>query len=122
VVILTEFEVGYRRPPKFSQYQPGQSGNPRGRPKGSRKVADILRELLNAKITITEHGVSRRSSRLEVMILQLSNDATRGDKRALKLILDLTDRHGREDETPVRADGLASEDRAILEEFMRKRG
>jgi hypothetical protein len=117
---LTKYEIGYRRPPKAGQFQPGQSGNPRGRPKGSRKVGDILNELLNAKITISEHGRSRRTSRLEVMFLQLSNDATRGDKRALKLILDLADRYRREDETAARTDGLAAEDRAILAEFIRK--
>jgi hypothetical protein len=27
--------VGYRRPPRHSRFQPGQSGNPRGPPRGS---------------------------------------------------------------------------------------
>lgn len=29
------YEVGYGKPPKHSQFQPGQSGNRRGRPKGA---------------------------------------------------------------------------------------
>jgi Family of unknown function (DUF5681) len=33
------YEVGYGRPPRATRFKPGQSGNPRGRPKGSRKVA-----------------------------------------------------------------------------------
>ena len=51
-----EFDIGYRRPPKASQFQPGHSGNPRGRPKGGRKVGAVLQELMNAKVTVTEHG------------------------------------------------------------------
>ena len=30
-----DYEVGDRRPPKHSQFKPGVSGNPKGRPKGS---------------------------------------------------------------------------------------
>ena len=30
-----EYEVGYKKPPKEGQFKKGQSGNPRGRPKGT---------------------------------------------------------------------------------------
>jgi hypothetical protein len=30
------YGVGYGKPPKASQFSPGQSGNPKGRPKGAR--------------------------------------------------------------------------------------
>src|SRR5215203_3956811 len=33
---LAPYEVGYRKPPKETRFRPGQSGNRRGRPKGSR--------------------------------------------------------------------------------------
>ena len=32
------YEVGYAKPPKATRFQPGKSGNPKGRPKGSRKA------------------------------------------------------------------------------------
>ena len=48
--------VGYGRPPRATQFQPGKSGNPKGRPKGSRSVADILREIIGQKIKVTENG------------------------------------------------------------------
>ena len=33
------YRVGYCRPPKARQWQPGQSGNPRGRPRGAKNRA-----------------------------------------------------------------------------------
>ena len=40
------YEVGYRKPPKHSQFKPGQSGNPNGRPRGA-SLATQVRNLLS---------------------------------------------------------------------------
>ena len=38
--------VGYKRPPKHTQFKPGQSGNPRGRGKNTRNFkTDLVEEL-----------------------------------------------------------------------------
>ena len=38
--------VGYRRPPRHSRFQPGQSGNPRGRPRGVKSLSVIVRKIV----------------------------------------------------------------------------
>ena len=45
----SDYPVGYGRPPKETRFQPGKSGNPAGRRKGSRTVGAILTDIIRAK-------------------------------------------------------------------------
>ena len=49
-----DYEIGYGRPPKQTRFKPGQSGNPKGRPRGRKNVHTILEETLYRPVTITE--------------------------------------------------------------------
>ena len=60
------YEVGYGRPPKKTRFKPGQSGNPKGRPSGTRNLETDLREELNEQIPValvTAAGRFRSSAR-----------------------------------------------------------
>jgi hypothetical protein len=46
--------VGYGRPPVHSRFKKGQSGNPKGRPRGRRSVASILHKILGEKVSVRE--------------------------------------------------------------------
>lgn len=114
------YTVGYRRPPKATQFEKGVSGNPRGRPKGSRTVGAVLQDILRQKIAVTENGRTRRLPALEVILRRLANDAIRSEPRALKLLLALYDRYGESPETDLRLDEILAEDREILSNFLNK--
>ena len=113
-----EYSVGYGRPPQQTRFQPGRSGNPKGRPKGSRSVGAILQDIIRQKIAVTENGKTRRMSTLEVMFRRLVNDALRSDARAMKLLLSLVDRYGDSPETALPLDDVLAEDRAILAQYL----
>jgi Family of unknown function (DUF5681) len=111
---LKDCGVGYGRPPKATRFAPGTSGNPRGRPKGSRSVGAILKGIMSQKVLVSEGGRMRRLPRLEVMLLRLANDAARGDPRAMKLALELSDRYGQPIEGGVQSEELSADDLQIL--------
>ena len=115
---VADYVVGYGRPPKATQFAPGKSGNPKGRPKGSRTVGAILQDILSQKIAVTENGKTRRIPTLEVMFRRIVNDAVRRDPVALKLLLPLIDRYAASPETELRLGELLAEDQAILSQYL----
>ena len=117
-----EYAIGYGKPPRGAQFPAGKSGNPKGRPKGSRSVGAVLKDIMRQKIAVTEKGKTRRISALEVMLRRLANDAMRTDLRALKLMLSLFDRYGDSPEAVLHLDEMLAEDRAILAEFLPELG
>jgi hypothetical protein len=53
-------KVGYKRPPEETQFKPGESGNPAGRPPGSKNLKTILRAVLAEEIDASTNAVLRR--------------------------------------------------------------
>jgi hypothetical protein len=84
-----DYKVGRGRPPRQKQFKPGQSGNPRGRPKGAKNLATVLTETINEKVVITEKGRRRTITRLDAAVKQLGNRAESGDLKAIHQLTDL---------------------------------
>lgn len=91
-------KVGYGKPPKASQFVPGQSGNPMGRPKGSKNFSTILQKELASRVDVKVNGKDRRITKQEAVAMQMVNRAATGDPRVTTMLL----KHALGDE---RADG-----------------
>ncbi len=81
------YVVGYGRPPQGSRFQPGRSGNPRGRPKGAKNFSTLLQDELDARVVVTENGQRKTISKRQAIAKQLVNKAAAGDPRALPILL-----------------------------------
>jgi len=82
------YEVGYGKPPRHSRFKKGQSGCPSGGRKPKRSPSDLLDKILSETVAVQEGGRKRRMSREEVLMRQLVNRATTGDRQSTKLVLD----------------------------------
>lgn len=80
-------QVGYKQPPKETQFKPGQSGNPGGLPKGTPKVSIALMKLLAGDAA----EAFTAKSRAESIALALFNRANTGDVAAIREISDRTE-------------------------------
>lgn len=109
-----EDAVGYGRPPRHSQFKPGQSGNAKGRPRGKRSMASLVGDVLAAKVTITSNGKRKRVSSETAMLLRLREKALGGDLRALNILLSLRAVHIPDAEGAADHGLMAAEDIAIL--------
>jgi hypothetical protein len=94
----SDYEVGYGKPPVAHRFKPGQSGNPRGRPKGSRsnpaaltgeRMKSILLEEAYRTIKVNE-GTSQISVPMaQAVIRSLAVNAAKGNQRAQRLFTEL---------------------------------
>jgi len=82
-----DYEVGYGRPPRQTRFEPGRSGNPRGRPNRSKNLATLLSEALREPVIVTENGRRRKVSKRQAVIKQLVNRSARGDLKAMQMLL-----------------------------------
>jgi len=119
--MTSESDVGHGKPPKQTQFKKGQSGNPRGRPKGSKNLNTLIKRELESRITIDQNGMKRKIRRKEALVKGLVNDALKGKDRPRDKVLDFVERAEVADASePTRLE-LAERDAQILERFLARR-
>jgi len=112
---------GYGKPPKERQFIPGQSGNPKGRPKGARGLKQVVRAALDDEVNLVVGGQETRKTKREVVVLKLIQKAASGDVRAIDSILNLDQKFDIAEEAReafLDPDKLDAEYREILEAFV----
>ena len=87
------YDGGYKKLPKAGQFQRGQSGNPKGRPSGTKNLATDLQEELSTTITVVVGNKEQRISKQRALIKALSTKALKGDIRAMNTLIRMISIH-----------------------------
>lgn len=89
IVAKSRYAVGYGHPPLGSRFKPGQSGNAKGRPRGSKNLGSIFHRILNEKVSVREGDRVWLISKFEAMMRNLAVQAVKGDQKAIRTVLAL---------------------------------
>lgn len=103
--------VGYGRPPRAHQFKPGQSGNPRGRPKGKKNEATMLDELLFQRIMVRQGGRERRMTVIEAILRRFAEDSLKGNIKAAAFLFSRLNALSQDNSQPAE---LSDDDQAVL--------
>jgi hypothetical protein len=113
-----DYEVGYGKPPRHTRFKPGRSGNPRGRPSGSKNLSTLLNEALNEPVIVAENGGQRKISKRRAIIKQLVNQSAKADLRATKILLDILQEIERRTEpAPSATSSFGEADQKVIEQL-----
>jgi hypothetical protein len=105
-------KVGFKRPPRHTQFQPGVSGNPGGRPRRLPNFISDLQDELTESTTIHAGGRAIQVSKQRAVAKALVDKALTGEVRAVAALVTLVR------DQPADAEQMGGPDRALLQEYI----
>ncbi len=92
-----DYKVGYRNPPKHTQFKKGSSGHKPGRPPKDKSIAGLLEAELNMLVTMKENGREIRIPKRAAIVKRLVNTALNGAPRSIEYLIKYCHEHGAPD-------------------------
>ena len=114
------YEVGRGKPPQHTQFVKGKSGNPKGRPKGSRNFATVIQNELKRRIAVNEDGKRKKITKREAVAKQLVNKAAAGDPKILPVLLNEARPYEAAAASSMQSDTMSEDDRMVMDGILRR--
>jgi len=113
-----KYDVGFGKLPKSTRFKKGKSGNPDGRPKGTRNFNTDLAEVLSEKVTVIKNGKPKKVSSQSATLMRLREKTLSGDPRALALFVSLAQQLNANKEATSSEKSLIAAEEDILQRYV----
>ena len=115
---ISKYDIGYGKTPVHTRFQPGSSGNPKGKVRGQKALKSELLEELSARVPVMEDGKRRMLSKQTIIVKRMVSDAAKGDAKARDQLLRLIDQVEKSQPPAPSADPIGSvRDAEVLARF-----
>jgi hypothetical protein len=84
-----DFEVGYKKPPKHSQFKPGQSGNRKGKPKKNTTLQEEVNDIFMTQVPVMKNNKKAYVTKRQLMLEQIINGGINKDPRMMRYAVPL---------------------------------
>jgi len=118
--VVGDYEVGWREPPVGHRFQKGQSGNPKGRTRGTRNLQTDLKEELGEKIDVQQGERTIRISKQRALVKTLIAKSLKGDTRAIQILVNMMHRKPADDEAAKVAPTLSAEENELWQGLLKE--
>src|SRR6516165_1962117 len=106
--------------PLATRFRPGQSGNPRGRPKTASRLRALVERELGEEVEANENGKPVRITKLQATVKQFVNKAAKGDQRAAQFVFSLLGEDKDRPAPPRAAERIREGDALVVAEIVRR--
>lgn len=119
---IGKYTVGKGRTPVATRFKPGNSGNLKGRPKGSRNAQSLAKAELGRKVVVTMNGRKRTMTVAEIASRRIGDKAMAGDAKAFSFLISIADDSGAHDASYADRVTTPEQDQAILADYFKRKG